>query len=48
MERFENNTVIFRDCAYKNEKLYLFDANNVLPMSLDLKNEKLEYYRLRI
>ena len=40
MERFENNTVIFRDCAYKNEKLYLFDANNVLPMSLDLKNEK--------
>ena len=40
MGRFENNTVIFRDCAYKNEKLYLFDANNVLPMSLDLKNEK--------
>lgn len=40
MERFENNTVIFRDCAYSNEKLYFFDAINVLPMSLDLKNEK--------
>ena len=23
MERFKNNTVIFRDCAYKNGKLYV-------------------------
>lgn len=42
MERFENDTVIFRDCAYANKKLYFFDANNVLPMSLDLENKKFQ------
>lgn len=40
MERFKNNTVIFRDCAYKNGKLYFFDADNVIPISLDLDNGK--------
>lgn len=40
MERFESNLVIFRDCIYKSNKIYFFDAKNVIPMSLDLDTEQ--------
>lgn len=40
MEKCESNQVIFRDCIYKNNKIYFFDVNNIIPMSLDLDSEQ--------